>query len=161
MPEDRVVPYKDDTLDVRLVVTQATGRLGMYRSLLRDQAAADIVKDRPLYDPTPETVEDVTKDDLLVASDEILHLHFYPCMIAATIEHAGFDTWPISYERYANLPEPLLIEWEFAVFSLNPHWKLRANLEKAPDLKKSSKGRRSKSTSVSKPTSKRMVAINT
>jgi len=160
MPEPRVVSYKDDEYDVTFEVVQSDGRRGMYRSLLRDEAISDLVKSRP--DPVEgEIPAPISEDDnMWNMSDELLHVHFYPCMIAGTRQATGFSHWPITYVEYALLPEGMLIAWEEAIFGLNPQWKLKPDLDDNKDLKKSTKPKRSKTTRGSRHSSKERQAAS-
>ncbi len=99
---------------VTVVVAQATTRIGMRRSLLME-------KQGEIFKVLVADEDRKWEPDELLA-EQILFTSVYPSFIAATIEATGFDTWPISYEEFATLPEPLAIQWEAAVYGLNAHW---------------------------------------
>jgi hypothetical protein len=97
---------------IELEIGPATVEMGMRRSMLLSQARGDA---------EPQADDDPT----LALARHLLRTIYYPTMIAAVVRQSGFDHWPISYEEYAALPEPPVIEWEEATFALNPHWKPR------------------------------------
>lgn len=111
---NKVIEYKDDDLDVRLTINRATVRIGMMRTLLQEKARV------AAHGRKPETVPD---DDLLGESELWVQIALYPSLIAATTEATGFEDWPLSYDQFMELPETLAMEWESAVFELNPHWR--------------------------------------
>lgn len=112
----KVGPYKNGKATYTLRVSEADAEMGMYRTLLQEEAIA--------------AENDLALDgqglDLRAASRRILHTIMYPAMIAASEPLSGFKDWPISFEEYKKLPEPLIIEWEEKVFTLNAHWQPRA-----------------------------------
>lgn len=65
----------------------------------------------------------------------ILRSMVYPDLVASTIEATGIE-WPISFDAYLELPEALGVEWEAAVYKLNPTWLPKpAETETTPDPK--------------------------
>ena len=84
-----------------LTVSEATVALGVERQRLR--AVAGLDDTRPL-------------------ELQLLAIATYPDCIGAVVEQAGFDTWPVSFEAFLDLPEKLVADWEAAVYDLNPHW---------------------------------------
>ncbi len=65
---------------------------------------------------------------------QLLRLLVYPDLIAATVDTAGFDSWPIPFDDYLQLPEQFAYDWEQAVYSLNPHWVLKQEKTPPDDL---------------------------
>jgi hypothetical protein len=118
----QVVEYHNDEWDVRLVVTQATVREGVTRTI-RQQVARSEVGDTP---PDP-------KLDPVGFGLYVLQVMTLPDLLAATIEQSGLPSWPLSFEDFLTLPDSFNSEWEQAVYKLNPHW---LNLEPPPDEKK-------------------------
>lgn len=53
---------------------------------------------------------------------QLLRAVVYPDLIAPVASTQGFADWPISFEDFLELPETLVIDWENAVYELNPHW---------------------------------------
>jgi len=106
-----VGPFKNGKATYELKVLEADAEMGMYRTMLQETAIAEeqaLMKDGAT--------------DLRAVSRRILHTLMYPAMIAASEPVSGFDEWPITFDEYRKLPEPLIIEWEEKVFSLNAHW---------------------------------------
>lgn len=103
---------------IKLVVSgPATVRQGMVRSRLKYEAKQAKEKD---FDRA------------------LLRSMVYPDLIAATIEAEGVE-WPLGFDAYLELPETLGVEWEEAVYRLNPHWIPPEKKEgEAPDPKASS-----------------------
>jgi hypothetical protein len=105
-----------------LTIGIADAESGMYRTLLIEQAQAE---------------EKELKDmDMKALSRRLLHTILYPSMIAAVIEQKGFAEWPVSFGEFKKLPEPFVMEWEQAVFSLNGHWQPKLPEEPAKVQKK-------------------------
>ncbi len=88
--------------DMKLVVSQANGLIGARRSMLRARA----------IDAGGDNEEEAAL---------FLRTVVYPDLVAPVVEAEGV-AWPISFEEFVELPEPFLIEWELAVYELNPHW---------------------------------------
>lgn len=105
-----------------LTITVADAESGMYRTLLIEQAQAEEAKE--------------TDVDLKSLSRRLLHTVLYPSMIAAVEEQKGFKEWPVSFTEFKSLPEPFVMEWEKAVFSLNGHWQPKLPEEPAKVQKK-------------------------
>jgi len=117
----KVVKYEG----YELTISVANAESGMYRTLLIEQAQAE---------------ESLEKDtDLKALSRRLLHTILYPSMIAAVEEQKGFAEWPVSFTEFRKLPEPFMIEWEQAVFSLNGHWQPKLPEEPAKVQKKAMK----------------------
>ena len=98
--ETRVVEYGDGPDRVRIVVARANVRRGMIRTRLKAEAQQ----------------AGETDPDLL-----ILRWITYPDLTASAIEVDGLE-WPMSFDQFLDLPEPLCIDWEAAAYDLNPHW---------------------------------------
>jgi len=104
----KIVTYQDDNLAVELTVTEATVLVGMRRTRLKLQGDA-IEK------------EDVGKGTY-DSDRHLLRVTIYPDLVAATIDAHGLPSWPLAFEDFLNLPEALWVQWEDAVYDLNPHW---------------------------------------
>jgi hypothetical protein len=108
-----------------LTIGIADAESGMYRTLLIEQAQSE---------------EAELKDaDLKALSRRLLHTILYPSMIAAVLEQKGFEEWPMPFSEFRKLPEPFVMEWEQAVFSLNGHWQPKLPEEPAKVQKKAMK----------------------
>lgn len=95
-----VVEYRENELEVRLTVSEATTLIGLRRTRLKvDQSK----------------IEEGDPDRAL------LRVFTYPDLVAPVVETSGLD-WPLDFESFAGLPEQLVILWEAAVYRLNPHW---------------------------------------
>ena len=46
----------------------------------------------------------------------------YPNCVACTVEAEGLP-WPMSFADFCRNPETFNVEWEAAVYEVNPHWK--------------------------------------
>lgn len=112
-----VGPYKNGKATYEVKVSQATAESGMYRTILQEKAYEDVADEN-----TANPIEMDKPIDMRVMARRILHTVIYPAMIAASEPVNGFKEWPISFDEYAKLPEPFIIEWENAVFEANPHW---------------------------------------
>jgi hypothetical protein len=115
--------------EYELTIGIANAESGMYRTLLIEQAQA-------------EEAANIAADfasDLKSLSRRLLHTILYPSMIAAVKEQKGFAEWPIPFDEFRELPEPFMIEWEQAVFSLNGHWQPKLPEEPAKVQKKATK----------------------
>lgn len=106
------ITYKDDNLDVTLVVSSATVLVGMKRTRLK-MAGAELEKV-----PGDDKDKDKKSPDL---DRYILRVSIYPDLVAATTEAEGLP-WPLDFEDFLTLPEQLWAAWERAVYRLNPHW---------------------------------------
>ena len=117
----KTVKYENYELTIGI----ANAESGMYRTLLIEQA---------------QSQEAELKDaDLKALSRRLLHTILYPSMIAAVLEQKGFAEWPVPFGEFRQLPEPFVMEWEQAVFSLNGHWQPKLPEEPAKVQKKAMK----------------------
>lgn len=105
------IEFSDETYHVRLVIGPANVRRGMLRTLLQARSLEETL-------PIQEGMEEVE-----ITALRFLREFLYPCLIAGVVSQEGFPTWPISFETFLNLPEPLEVRWEQAVFEENPHWR--------------------------------------
>jgi len=103
----KTVEIEHNGKTMRVVVQQSTARMGMLRSVLIEKGA--LASAGSTTNP-----EDVAMS--------ILRAIYYPAFIAGTVEN-NFDHWPLSFEEFIDLPEPFEVEWERAIFELNPHWR--------------------------------------
>jgi hypothetical protein len=103
----RIVEYNDGHVSARLEVARATIQTGMERQIIRRGY-------RPRADDDQATT--------------LLRLFTWPDVAAATIGGeivvGGnlIQTIHLTFEEWLTLPESLAIEWEKAVYDLNPHW---------------------------------------
>lgn len=113
--KEKIVTYQSDELNVTLVISEATVRMNLLRTLLLEESS-----------PLPK--EDATETDQVIPPllgrqmDSILRVFLYPALISSVKSQMGFDHWPISYQEFCNLPDKLEVPWEEATFELNPHW---------------------------------------
>lgn len=86
--------------DKSITLSQSNAVIGMRRKLLREQARTD--------------------GDF---AQQLVEVMLYPDVIAATVDQAGFDSWPLTRDQFSNdLPEEFVNALEDAVYDLNPHW---------------------------------------
>lgn len=103
----RVVEYDQGGVKARLVVAQATVRMGIERQAMQEAA-------RRHRDETPRI--------------GLLRLLTWSDLVASTVEGEiviGEETRPIrdfTFDEWLELPETLAIAWENAVYAMNPHW---------------------------------------
>lgn len=81
------------------------------------------------------------EDDLAL---KIIKGTTYPNLIGAVEDSSGFSEWPVSLSEFMELPESFVVEWEQAVYSLNPHWQpgysSQTDEEKKANISESSSG---------------------
>jgi hypothetical protein len=108
--DQKIVAYDGNGITGRVVVSAANVLQGLKRTRLRNQHGP--------IDSTPEEV--------LIAQ-----IFTYPDLVAAakSIEIDGLDG-EITFEQFAALPEALVLQWEQAVYELNPHWLPQETTEK-------------------------------
>jgi hypothetical protein len=103
----RVVEYDQGGVKARLVVAQATVRMGIERQAMQEAA-------RRHRDEMPRV--------------GLLRLLTWPDLVASTVDGAitvGETVRPVydlTFDEWLDLPEALVMEWESAVYALNPHW---------------------------------------
>ena len=102
--------------DVTIVVGEANTRMGMCRSRIREEGRKEI-----------ETLQDI--------DCRILRLYTYPDVIGATLEADGIP-WPLGFDAFLELPDRLVVEWEEAVYELNPHWLPKPAAQATEDAEK-------------------------
>lgn len=100
---------------VRLVLGSADLNMGMRRSLL-------IEEQRILWEDAKRELVEQDASPIELFAAELLRTQLYPNLVAAVVEQTGFEKWPVTYEEFMELPEPLGLAWERAVGDLNPHW---------------------------------------
>lgn len=99
----------DSLPGVSVTVRPATYRQGLLRTILMDrERAASLGRDVS----EPSALAGAVGANII-----------YPSLVAATVEHEGFETWPPTSAEVMDLPEGFVTEWEKAVFALNPQWK--------------------------------------
>lgn len=101
MIQVEVVEYQDENQSVTLTVSEATVLIGLKRTRLK-------LEQDKIEEPDPDR--------------RLLRVITYPDLMAATVEADGFKAWPVTFDEFIELPEPLAIHWEEAVYRLNPHW---------------------------------------
>lgn len=85
--------------EITLTVSEATTLIGMKRSRMGVEASGST-------DPSIDR--------------QILARITYPDLIAPLVDIQGMEI--PNFEEFLLLPEPLIIQWEKAVYGLNPHW---------------------------------------
>lgn len=109
MIEPKRIEYERDDLKAVVTVYPATALIGLRRTRISTQQAA------------------IDEPD---ADRRLLRCALYPDLIAcARVEIDGTET-ALDFDSFAALPEPLVIEWERAVYEVNPHWLVKAADEK-------------------------------
>ena len=122
--------------EVRIVVQEASGLMGMRRQLLRNLAF--------MPDPQKKGAYKAADDDEALAT---LRLVVYPDYTAAIVESAGLPD-PLTFEAFVELPEALINALGMAVYQVNPAWSPlyegpeaeKEALKKAPKSGESSPG---------------------
>jgi hypothetical protein len=99
--DTKEVSFKKGNSEWHVVISEATALIGMRRSVAR--SAAQVIQD---VDPASAVLRKITHPDL----------------VAAVVEAGGFEAWPVPYDEFAALPDRFVMEWETAVYELNPHW---------------------------------------
>ena len=107
--------------EVRIVVQEASGLIGMRRQLLRNQAFAPDPKKKGAFKPADD-------DEAL----QTLRLVVYPDYTACIVESEGLPD-PLTFEAFVELPEELLNALGMAVYQVNPAW---SPLYEGPEAKK-------------------------
>lgn len=93
-----------------VTVQEASGLMGMRRSILREHAfVADEVD--------PKKLKPVDDDE----ATHILRLISYPDYVACLTASQGLPD-PLTFEAFIQLPDQFLDLWGRAVYELNPHW---------------------------------------
>lgn len=101
----RTVEYEDERVTAVIEVRQASVRDGMRRTRLMQQA-----------------------EEMEFEEDEmrLLRTLVYPPLVSVSegsLTIAGEEQdWPPDFDTYVELPEALGMQWENAVFDLNPHF---------------------------------------
>lgn len=85
---------------ISITVVPATAAMGMERSLLKAEAEKAEGESRSL---------------------QLLHKFVYPDLVSCVREAKGIEL-PLSFERFAGLPDELVTRWERAAYEVNPHW---------------------------------------
>ena len=132
--------------EVRLVVQEADGLMGMRRQMMRQRAFAP--------DPKKKGGMQLADEDEAVAT---LRLVVFPDYVACLVESQGLPD-PLTFEAFVGLPEELLNAWGMAVYQVNPAWNPlygpeadKAAQKKAPTSGESSPGSSSKSRRTRRP----------
>lgn len=98
--ETKVVSFKNNSLDIRVIVSEETAIARMRRTMVKVQAANDTGEDQDM---------------------NILRVVFWPDCIGAAIEYHGFNK--PTFEEFCNLPGEFVDNWVDAVWKLIPQWK--------------------------------------
>ena len=109
MIEPKRIEYERDGLKAVIKVYPSTALIGLRRTRIGAQQAA------------------IDEPD---ADRRLLRCALYPDLIAcARVEINGTET-ALDFDSFAELPEPLVIEWERATYEVNSHWLLKRTDEK-------------------------------
>lgn len=101
------IEYDDGRVQASLLVAKATVRMGMERQLIKQRTRQESSGDQAV---------------------DLLRFFTWPDIASATVEGeivVNGETTPavlLSFEEWLELPEPLAVQWERAVYDLNPHW---------------------------------------
>lgn len=100
--------------DVQVIVTiqTATIEMGMKRTMLHTRRRDEI--------KNGQYAEDLGK--------QLLYIFTFSTIEAGTTKVEGM-TWPVSFETFLQFPETVVVEWEQAIYRLNPHWNTTAVTE--------------------------------
>jgi hypothetical protein len=108
--DTKVIEYAGNGLQARVAVSAANVLQGMKRTRLRN-ARGDL---------------DGKAEEVVIAS-----VFTYPDLVAAAreISISGIEGEP-TFDQFCQLPEAFVIQWESAVYDLNPHWLPQDTAEK-------------------------------
>ncbi len=124
--ETKVVKYGK----YRVVVGVATVLDGIRRTTLAAKAIA-------------EEQSAGESNDMEYVLRRFAHTVVYPAMVASVKEQSGFDTWPIPFDEFCQLPDDFVLQWEAATYELNPHWSPQPPATEAEVEEKKRKARKS------------------
>jgi len=107
-----VIVYDDDDFHVKITLSQATGLMGIRRTVLSGQEA-----DKP-FSLSANVQERI---------DRIYRTVTYPACLASVVsidypEKSMGLPEDMSADDFMHLPEALIVLWEKAALELNPHW---------------------------------------
>jgi hypothetical protein len=91
-----------------VTVCPATYRMGLRRTLLMEQER--------------KAIKDKGEVEVDLASSVGASM-IYPTLIAAVVDHAGFDAWPPTSDQVMDMPEGFVMVWEKAAYECNPQWR--------------------------------------
>ena len=95
------IDYEKDDFKAHIVVSEATVLIGARRTVLRNTRAR--------------------KDER--TEEYIVRALIYPDLASPVLEcEINGKTGAPTFEEFLRLPEPFSIQWEDAVYRLNPHW---------------------------------------
>ena len=134
MIETRTFEFNSGDEKVALVISRASRRMGMARSIL-------------IYEAIQANRDE--KDQVLAVTRRT----DYPDCIACTVEATGIP-WPITVEQFLELPDDLVEFWGQAVYEMNPHWSPLYQGEKGPEAQKKETISKSASDATAKPTTR-------
>lgn len=120
--KEETIEYKNDKLNVVLTVRQATVMDGMNRSVLLAKMYGDT--------PDIDSLSDVER------LRRMLLVRTYPaCLAVTSVINRGEDAilMDMTPEQFLTLPDALVMQWEDAVFRLNPHWVIRRRTSQEDD----------------------------
>jgi len=103
--------------DVTITVGAASVLMGMQRSIAKGEA----------FRASSEGEVDPARRVLAIVT--------YPDLVSAVVDAEGIP-WPLAFEQFLELPEPLVTAWEDATYRLNPHWLPGYDEEAAEEAKK-------------------------
>jgi hypothetical protein len=108
--DSKIVEYSGNGIEARIVVSAANVLQGMKRTRLRN-ARGDL---------------EGKAEEVIIAS-----VFTYPDLMAAAreISISGIEGDP-TFDQFCQLPEAFVVQWESAVYDLNPHWLPQGNDEK-------------------------------
>jgi hypothetical protein len=100
--DSKIVEYSGNGIEARIVVSAANVLQGMKRTRLRN-ARGDL---------------EGKAEEVIIAS-----VFTYPDLMAAAreISISGIEGDP-TFDQFCQLPEAFVVQWESAVYDLNPHW---------------------------------------
>lgn len=101
---------------LKVTVREATSLDGMKRSLLINEAIAEI-RDGQQGEPS---------DNIEIMARSFLRRYTFPNCLACVLETEGLSL-DLDFEEFANLPDVFVGKWEQAALELNSHWQLQAS----------------------------------
>jgi hypothetical protein len=118
--------------EAKLVIVQATGLIGMQRSIITYQEAE---KNKDEKNEAVKIFRSITYPDLVAPVTEAKGtIAIYDGEGKAQL--VDLSKWPPTLEQVMAMPDELIYAWEQAVYQLNPHWNPANRVQNAEAQKK-------------------------
>lgn len=114
----KTLSFKDDQVDIDLVITEATAVTSMKRAILAGRAQAYVEQ---METRIAEEGADAVGGLVTAEAQSLLARILYPDLLAAVTEASGLDP-DLPVADFMSLPQKLTDAWQNLVYELNPHW---------------------------------------